>query len=230
MMEWWSFQIVFFVFRYPVSVSNFRLQGCRYHEIINRVQTMTSKPWIGWRKVEVPRMKPAKFNDTGLQWRWSCSLVKAHQRSPFRLGGRFLDAQGGHPPEIYPWITPKSLHLNQIDFPNHHVLVSMLNFVGAKDLHHPRYTWPLFHLMVGSSIKNGIDARLTLRTWLHGEAHQVASTSSKLRDFFPRQKFWGAIFSVERHANISQLYFNSSLIVKIHQAKLRVWFPATKSS
>lgn len=37
-----------------VSVSNFRLQRCRYRKIlINRVQTMTSKPWIGWRKVEV---------------------------------------------------------------------------------------------------------------------------------------------------------------------------------
>ena len=51
-----------------VSMSNFRLQGCRYHKYwsIGAKQTMTSKPWIGWHNVEVLRMKAAKFNDTGL--------------------------------------------------------------------------------------------------------------------------------------------------------------------
>ena len=124
----------------------------------------------------------------------------------------FLDVQEAPPWNLPYNRLPKIATFASDRFSKPSSLVSMLNLVGAKDLtsgnslHHPRYTWPLFHLMVGSSIKNGIDARLTLGTWLHGEAHQVASTSSKLcwGIFFPRQKFRGAISA----SNYMQIYLN----------------------
>ena len=164
-------------------------------------------------------MKPAKFNDTGLQWRWSCSLVKAHSFN-FQIlweaatKGLLLDLDPCGILAIQPinlttfelffraasWTckgsTPRK---STIDYPK------SLKFESDRFLFGFHVTFrgcKGFDKRKCLCIIRGISDQLFHCDWCETNIWNLATRRSTpscinefqivLRDSFPRQKFWGA--------------------------------------